>query len=170
MEQIAVSSSVLALRADKPLTPAMLSAIWEISAVLDEQHIPATVPNAVWLEIPSARLRGADARSDNIWLVECLRRLTKVELGGEHQAGEWGAVLVAEWHRIAGGSMIRLLIPPAAVHAALSRHLRQNRDRSRSPPAAPCPPPLWSFGGSQAPARTLCAMEPGRAAGLARGR
>lgn len=120
MEQIAVSSAVLALRADKPLTPAMLSAIWEISAVLDEQHIPATVPNAVWLEIPSARLRGADARSDNIWLVECLRRLTKVELGGEHQAGEWGAVLVAEWHRIAGGSMIRLLIPPAAVHALRS--------------------------------------------------
>jgi hypothetical protein len=120
MEQIAVSSAVLALRADKPLTPAMLSAVWEISAVLDEQHIPATVPNAVWLEIPSARLRGADGRSDNVWLVECLRRLTKVELGGEHHAGEWGAVLVAEWHRIAGGSMIRLLVPPAAVHALRS--------------------------------------------------
>lgn len=120
MEQISVSSAALTLRATTPLTPAMLSAIWEISAVLDEGRTPADVPNAVWLNIPTARLRGPDARQDNVWLRECLDRMTGLKLSGQHRGDEWGAVLVAEWHITEGGSKARILIPPAGVHALRS--------------------------------------------------
>lgn len=120
MDQIAVSSAALALRADKPLTPAMISALWEIAAVLDEERTPATVPNAVWLMIPTARLRGPESRPDNVWLRECLERMTGLKLSGQHRGDEWGAVLVAEWHIIEGGSKARILIPPAGVHALRS--------------------------------------------------
>jgi hypothetical protein len=120
MEQIAVSSAALALRAEKPLTPAMVSALWEIAAVLDEERTPATVPNSVWLTIPTARLRGPEARQDNVWLRECLERMTGLKLSGQHRGDEWGAVLVAEWHIIEGGSQARILIPPAGVHALRS--------------------------------------------------
>lgn len=120
MEQIAVSSAALALRAEKPLTPAMISALWEIAAVLDEERIPATVPNAVWLTIPTARLRGPGARQDNVWLRECLERMTGLKLSGQYRNDEWIAVLLAEAHIIEGGSKVRLLIPPAGVHALRS--------------------------------------------------
>lgn len=120
MEQIAVSSAALALRAEKPLTPAMVSALWEIAAVLDEDRIPANVPNAVWLTIPTTRLRGPEARPDNVWLRECLERMTGLKLTGQHRGDEWGAVLVAEWHITEGGSKARILIPPAGVHALRS--------------------------------------------------
>lgn len=120
MEQIAVSSSALSLRAEKPLTPAMISALWEIAAILDEERTPANVPNAVWLTIPTARLRGPEARTDNVWLRECLDRMTGLKLSGQHRGDEWGAVLVAEWHITEGGSKARILIPPAGVHALRS--------------------------------------------------
>lgn len=120
MEQIAVSSAALALRAEKPLTPAMVSALWEIAAVLDEDRIPANVPNSVWLTIPTTRLRGPEARPDNVWLRECLERMTGLKLTGQHRGDEWGAVLVAEWHITEGGSKARILIPPAGVHALRS--------------------------------------------------
>ncbi|NEM09008.1 MULTISPECIES: replication initiation protein [Bacteria] len=120
MEQIAVSSAALALRAEKPLTPAMVSALWEIAAILDEERVPANVPNAVWLTIPTTRLRGPEARPDNVWLRECLERMTGLKLTGQHRGGEWGAVLVAEWHITEGGSKARILIPPAGVHALRS--------------------------------------------------
>jgi hypothetical protein len=98
----------------------MVAAVWEIAAALDEQRVPATVPNAVWLEMPTKRLRGEGARADNVWLRECLRRLTKVELSGEYRGNPWGAVVLAEWHITEGGSVARLLIPPAGVHALRS--------------------------------------------------
>ena len=120
MDHIAVSSAALALRAEKPLTPAMVSALWEIAAVLDEERTPANVPNSVWLVIPTARLRGPDARQDNVWLRECLGRMTGLKLSGQHRGDEWGAVLVAEWHITEGGSKARILIPPAGVHALRS--------------------------------------------------
>jgi hypothetical protein len=120
MEQITVSSAALALRAEKPLTPSMVSTLWEIAAVLDEERTPANVPNSVWLNIPTARLRGPDARQDNVWLRECLDRMTGLKLTGQHRGDEWGAVLVAEWHIIEGGSKARILIPPAGVHALRS--------------------------------------------------
>lgn len=115
-----MSSAALALRAEKPLTPAMLSALWEIAAVLDEERTPANVPNSVWLTIPTARLRGPDARQDNVWLRECLERMTGLKLSGRHRGDEWIAVLLAEAHFIEGGSKVRLLVPPAGVHALRS--------------------------------------------------
>ena len=120
MRELTVPSSVVALRSDLPLAPAMVSAIWEIAAALDEQRIPATLENAVWLEVPTKRLRGEGSRADNVWLRECLRRLTKVELSGEHKGNPWGAVVLAQWHIVQGGSVARLLIPPAGVHALRS--------------------------------------------------
>lgn len=120
MREITVPSSVVALRSDLPLAPAMVSAIWEIAAALDEQRTPATLENALWLEVPTKRLRGEGSRADNVWLRECLRRLTKVELSGEHKGDPWGAVVLAQWHIVQGGSVARLLIPPAGVHALRS--------------------------------------------------
>ena len=72
MREITVPSSAVALRSDKPLTPAMVSAIWELASALDAARIPAEVDNSVWLEVPSRLLRGEDGRSDNVWLRECL--------------------------------------------------------------------------------------------------
>lgn len=113
-------SSAVALRSDRPLTPAMVSAVWEIAAALDEQRTPATVPNAVWLQVTTMRLRGEGARADNVWLRECLDRLTGVKLSGEYRGDPWGAVVLAEWHITQGGSMAELLVPPAGVHALRS--------------------------------------------------
>ena len=98
----------------------MISALWEIAAVLDEERTPASVPNSVWLTIPTARLRGPDARQDNVWLRECLERMTGLKLSGQHRGDEWIAVLLAEAHFIEGGSKVRLLVPPAGVHALRS--------------------------------------------------
>ena len=117
MNEIAVPSALIAPRADKPLAPAMITALWEIAAVLDEQRIPATVENAVWLEIPTRRLRGEEGRNDNVWLRQCLERLTGVKLSGEHRGDPWGAVMVAQWHITQGGSVARILVPPAAIQA-----------------------------------------------------
>ena len=120
MDQITVPSPALSVRSEKPLTPAMLSALWEIAAVLDEERVPATVPNSVWLTIPSKRLRGPEARADNIWLKECLTRMTGLTLTGEFKGNDWGAVILAEWHIEEGGAKVRVLVPPAGVHALRS--------------------------------------------------
>jgi len=120
MRNITVPSSAIALRSDKPLTPAMTSAVWEIAGALDDARVPSEVSNSVWLEIPTIRLRGPGARQDNVWLRECLERLTGVKLSGEHRGDPWGAVVLAEWHITQGGSMAHLLIPPAGVHALRS--------------------------------------------------
>lgn len=120
MDQITVSSAALAVRAEKPLTPAMLSALWEIAAVLDEERVPANVPNSVWLTIPTARLRGPGARQDNAWLKECIDRMAGLRLTGVHRGEEWIAVMLAEAHFIEGGAKVRILVPPAGVHAMRS--------------------------------------------------
>ena len=120
MRKITVPSSAVALRSEHPLTPAMVSAVWEIAAVLDEQRVPAEVPNSVWLKIPTKRLRGESGRADNVWLRECLERLTGVKVTGEYRGAPWGAVVLAEWTIAEGGSVARLLIPPAGVHALRS--------------------------------------------------
>ena len=120
MDQITVSSAALSVRAEKPLTPAMLSALWEIAAVLDEERVPANVPNSVWLTIPTARLRGPGARQDNAWLKECIDRMAGLRLTGVHRGEEWIAVMLAEAHFIEGGAKVRILVPPAGVHAMRS--------------------------------------------------
>lgn len=113
-------SSAVALRSDRPLTPAMVAAVWEIADALDKGRVPAEVPNSVWLEIPTSQLRGEGSRADNVWLRECLDRLTGVKLSGEYRGDPWGAVVLAEWHIEQGGSLARLLIPPAGIHALRS--------------------------------------------------
>ena len=113
-------ASAVALRSEQPLTPAMTSTVWEIADALDEQRVPASVANAVWLDVPTKRLRGEGSRADNVWLRECLDRLLGVKLSGEYRGDPWGAVVLAEWHITEGGSMARLLIPPAGVHALRS--------------------------------------------------
>lgn len=113
-------SSAVALRSEKPLTPAMVAAVWEIAGALDAARLPSDLVNAHWLEIPTARLRGEGGRSDNVWLRECLDRLTGIKLAGEYRGDPWGAVVLAEWHIFDGGTVARLLIPPAGVHALRS--------------------------------------------------
>ena len=110
-------SSAVALRADRTLTPAMTATVWEIAGALDAARVPADPDSAVWLSIPAVQLRGEGGRSDNVWLRECLERLTGVKLSGEYRGDPWGAVVLAEWRIEQGGSMVRLLIPPAGVHA-----------------------------------------------------
>jgi hypothetical protein len=120
MRNITVPSSAVALRSEKSLTPAMVAAVWEIAGALDDARTPSEVSNSVWLEIPTSRLRGEGSRADNVWLRECLDRLTGVKLSGEYRGDPWGAVVLAEWHIEQGGSLARLLIPPAGVHALRS--------------------------------------------------
>jgi len=117
MRSLTVPSTAIALRSDRALTPAMTAAVWEISDALDRHRVPARVPNAVWLEIPARRLRGAHGRTDNVWLRACLERLTGVTVTGEHGGNPWGAVVLAEWHITEGGSLVRLLVPPTGVQA-----------------------------------------------------
>lgn len=113
---ITVPSNIISLRSDfEALTPAMTTVVWEIAGALDEARIQASPKDAVWLRIPSARLRGEGARQDNTWLKECLNRLTGIKLSGAWDDDEWGAVLLAEWHLEQHGAMARLLIPPAAI-------------------------------------------------------
>lgn len=85
-------SSAVALRAEKSLTPAMVAAVWEIAGAIDAARLPAELANAHWLEISTARLRGEGGRSDNVWLRECLDRLTGIKL-----AGSIAATLGALW-------------------------------------------------------------------------
>ena len=102
----------------------MVAAVWEIAGALDAARLPVNLTNAHWLEIQTARLRGEGGRSDNVWLRECLDRLTGIKLAGEFRGDPWGAVVLAEWHIIDGGTVARLLIPPAGVwRAAESRHI-----------------------------------------------
>lgn len=118
MDEITVSSTALTLRGDRPLTSAMLSVVWEISGLLDERRIPPKVDTAIWLETSSRRLRGGPGgRTDNIWLRECLHRLTGLRLSGTYRDVDWEAVLIAQWELYEHGSMVRVLVPQAAVHA-----------------------------------------------------
>ena len=100
-----------------PISPAMLTVLWGIAHELDRLRMPETVKDAVWLTIPSNRLRNPDGREDNTWLKECLERLTGIQLKGTYRGDDWGAVVLAEWHIRENGALVELLIPPAAVHA-----------------------------------------------------
>lgn len=118
MDSLTVSSSMLIPSAvNAEITPAMLAVLWGIADELDRRRAPAHSEEAMWLEMPSRRLRDPDGRDDNFWLRECLDRLTGIKLKGEYRNNPWGAVVVAEWHLKEGGSICRLLIPPAAIAA-----------------------------------------------------
>ena len=117
MDSLTVSSSLLIPTGEKSLTPAMVTALWVIGDELDGRRVPANITDAIWLEIPSSRLRGENARDDNVWLRQCLDRLTGLKINGEYRGDPWGAVVLAEWHIEQGGAVTRLLIPPAAIQA-----------------------------------------------------
>lgn len=117
MDSLTVSSSLISPTGEKPLSPAMVTALWVIGDELDNRRVAASIKDAVWLEIPSARLRGEGGRNDNVWLRECLTRLTGLKINGEYKGDPWGAVVIAEWHIEQGGAVTRVLIPPAAVKA-----------------------------------------------------
>jgi hypothetical protein len=117
METLTISSSLLVPTGEKRLTPAMVTALWVIGDELDQRRVTANAKDAVWLEIPSSRLRGVGGRDDNVWLRECLKRLMGLKIEGEYRGNPWGAVVIAEWHIEQGGAVTRLLIPPAAINA-----------------------------------------------------
>lgn len=112
MSEIAVPSSLISIQTKEPMSPAMRSVVWEIGAALDEARIQPGHSEAVWLSIPTRRLRGEGARNDNAHLKVTLGRLTGVYLTGEHKGDEWGAVILAEWHLEQGGSMGAAIHPP----------------------------------------------------------
>lgn len=119
MDTLTVSSALTSAPSSdgKPLTPAMLAVLWVVADELDRRRVPAKNDDAVWLEIPSSRLRSVDGRNDNFWLRECLERLTGIRISGHYRDSDWFAVMVAEAHITEGGSLTRILVPPAAINA-----------------------------------------------------
>lgn len=115
MDSITVSSALISMNGDKPLTPAMVGVIWMMADKLDERRIPANISDAVWLEIPSRQLRPADGRTDNVWLRTVLDRLLGMKISGEFRGDAWGAVMLAQYEIRQNGALTRLLVPPAAV-------------------------------------------------------
>lgn len=113
---LTINSRILAPQSDKPLTPAMVTALWVISDHIDRKGIKSSADDAVWLELPAVTLRGDGGRDDNVWLRECLDRLTGLKINGDFRGDPWGAVILAEWRITQGGSLVRLLVPPAAVN------------------------------------------------------
>ena len=120
MDALTVNSKLLSPTGDKPLTPAMVTALWVIGDEIDRRRIKSDLPKdsgGLWLEIPAARLRGEAGRPDNLWLKECLDRMQGLKISGDWKGEPWGAVIVAQWHIEQHGSLVRLLIPPAAINA-----------------------------------------------------
>jgi len=113
----AVSSALVApmIPGGQTITPAMRAILWEVSALLDEQKVPADVENSVWIEVATRRLRGEIARPDNIWLRKCLERLLEVKVTGEYRGDHWGAVMIAQYELPHRADRVRLLVPPMAV-------------------------------------------------------
>ena len=95
----------------------MLAVLWGVAHELDRLRVPENTPDAKWLEIPTKQLRDPQGRSDNHWLKTCLDRLMGVKLEGEYRGDEWGAVILAQWELREGGTVARLLVPPAAIQA-----------------------------------------------------
>lgn len=118
-DTITVPSHFIAPIAAQRLTPAMTSALWEIAAALDEKRVSPESETGYWLIMPSSRLRGS-GRNDNFWLRQCLKRFHHIEIEGENSAGPWSAVILAQAQFSAGGTIVELLIPPAAIRALRS--------------------------------------------------
>lgn len=117
---LTINSALIAPAADKPMTPAMVTALWVIADQIDRKGIKLAADDALWLELPAKLLRGEDGRDDNGWLRKCLDRLTGLKIAGKYRGDPWGAVIIAEWRITQGGSLVRLLIPPAAINVLRS--------------------------------------------------
>lgn len=113
---LTINTALIAPQADKPLTPAMVTALWVIADQIDRRGIKAAADDALWLDLPAKLLRGEGGRDDNVWLRECLDRLTGLKIAGEYRGDPWGAVIIAEWRIMQSGSLVRLLVPPAAIN------------------------------------------------------
>ena len=119
MDSLTVSSALLITSAvDVEITPAMLTVLWNLAHELDRQRVPADSKSAVWIDIPSRQLRNPNGKTDNHWLKICLNRLMGVKIEG----AEWGAVILAQWEIAEGGSVTRLLVPPAAIQTIRAPH------------------------------------------------
>lgn len=99
------------------ITPAMLTVLWGVAHEIDRLRLPANYGEAKWLDIPTRLLRNPEGKNTNQWLRVCFDRLMGVKLEGEYKGDEWGAVMIAQWEIIEGGSVARLLVPPAAIEA-----------------------------------------------------
>ena len=104
----------------------MLNVIWVLADKLDSMKIRKVPKEGTIIRLPTSRLRNPEGRDDNAYLKTVLKRLTGLQLEGEYsiqedgaerETREWGAVLIAQWEFREGGSMVELLLPPAAVHA-----------------------------------------------------
>ena len=115
-QTLTINTALIAPQADKPLTPAMVTALWVIADQIDRKGIKQAKDDAVWLELPAKALRGEGGRDDNVWLRTCLDRLTGLKLTGEYKGNPWGAVVLANWRIEQGGSLVRLMIPPDAIN------------------------------------------------------
>lgn len=115
-QTLTINTALIAPQADKPLSPAMVTALWVIADHIDRKGIKAAVDDAVWLELPAKLLRGEGSRDDNHWLRQCLDRLCGLKIAGEYKGDPWGAVVIAEWRIVQGGSLVRLLVPPGAIN------------------------------------------------------
>lgn len=118
MKELSVRSVLLnPFQNDKPLTPAMRLALWVIADAVDKLKLADGHDTTIELTIPTAKLRGTEGRSDNVWLRKCLDRMTGLKIGGTYRGIEWGAVILAEWRIEQGGAMAKLYLPPSSVQA-----------------------------------------------------
>lgn len=121
MNEITVRSVLLnPYQNDKPLTPAMVLALWVIADAVDKLKLSDGYDSPVELTIPTAKLRNSETRSNNVWLRTCLDRLTGLKIGGNYRGNDWGAVILAEWRIEKAGAQARLFLPPSSVHALRS--------------------------------------------------
>lgn len=119
-QTITVSKPLLTAISGIQITPAQRAAIWELAGYLDELKIPANHDDAVWITVPSKRLRGEHGRNDNAWLKELLNRMLGIKFQGSFNGEPWGAVLLAEYRFEQGGSQVKLLMPPTGLNAIRS--------------------------------------------------
>ena len=113
------------------ISPSMLNVIWFLADKLDSMKIRDVPKNGFSVRVPTKRLRNPEGRDDNAYLRTVLDRLLGIQLHGEYSIKEdgkeretrdWGAVLLSQWEFQEGGSMVELLLPPAAIHALRAPH------------------------------------------------
>ncbi len=118
MNTISVRSNLLnPFERDKPLTPAMVLSLWVIADAVDKLKLSDGHDESVDIRIPTAKLRGTEGRSDNVWLKTCLDRLTGLKIGGTYRGEDWGAVMLAQYQFEQGGAVVRLNLPSKAIEA-----------------------------------------------------
>lgn len=112
---ILVPSRFLNAEPSEKLTGAERAVAMEIAGMLDELRQAPEVDDVVWMEVPTARLRGP-GRDDNQHLHRCLSRLARIQWRGQDPDGtRYVAQLIAQADISPSGDMARLLLPPRSV-------------------------------------------------------